>query len=341
MRDKLGDLIKEGSLFSFVNTTGGVVSLAIFVITILAVLIVLKLTNLSLFELLLKLFSWLMKIFGGFINKRETMYHRDLEIGKIDEKRATVAVYRFLNDLTIDLGLKQKGATPYEFLFILAVCSLMVTVVLCQVLFGSLLMIFAMYPILFAAILCVLYTRANVAHDTRIEAVIEAENIICNNIAGGVQQAVQGSINVIPQQVRGDFKDFLDNIEHKNYHIRTALMELNAHLGTVADDFIKKCIVFEMEEEHGIAGMFRDIVEVNNIKMEMRTEMKRKFEEVKVQFIMGATMIFVFLGGVMGIYPEVRSFYLRTPLGQILLALDALVLVIEFVYITYLRAKEL
>ena len=33
-------------------------------------------------------------------------------------------------------------------------------------------------------------------------------------------------------------------------------MELNAQLGSVADDFIKKCIVFEMEEEHGIAGMF-------------------------------------------------------------------------------------
>ena len=138
-----------------------------------------------------------------------------------------------------------------------------------------------------------------------------------------------------------DFKDFIDNVEHKNYHIRTALMELNNHLGSVADDFIKKCIVFEMEEEHGIVGMFKDIVEINNVKMEMRTEMKRRFEEVKVQFIIGAIMIFLFLGGVIAIYPDVAYFYLKMPIGQIILALDLLIMVAEFVFITYLRAKEL
>lgn len=335
------ELFKEGSLFSFVNTTGGAVTLAVFFIVLLALLIVVEITGLNLFELLLTFFSWLLKVFGGFINKRETAYHRDVEIGKLNEKRQTVKIYRFLNDLTIDLGVKQKGATPYEFLFIVMVSCLFVTIAVCKILFGSLLMVIVMYPIIFAAVLCILYTRANVAHDARIEAVIEAENIICNNIASGVVPAVKGSIDVMPQQVRGNFKDFLDNIEHKNYHIRTALMELNAHLGSIADDFIKKCIVFETEEEHGIAGMFHDVVEINNIKMEMRTEMKRKFEEVKNQFIMGAAMIIIFLFGVIAIYPDVQHFYFKTPMGQIILALDALIMVIEFVYITYLRAKEL
>lgn len=337
----MGDLFKEGSLFSFVNTTGGAVTLAVFAVVILSIMIIVQITGLNIFELFLKFLSWLLKIFGEFINKRETIYHRDLEVGKINEKRQTVKIYRFLNDLTIDLGLKQKGATPYEFLFIVAVCTLFGAIALCQALFGSLLMTIIMYPILFAAVLCILYTRANIAHDTRIEAVIEAENIICNNISSGVVAAVRGSLDVMPQQVRGNFKDFLDNIEHKNYHIRTALLELNAHLGSVADDFIKKCIVFETEEEHGISGMFRDVVEINNIKMEMRTEMKRKFEEVKTQFIIGGAMIFTFLGGVLALYKDVAHFYLKTPIGQIILALDALILVIEFVYITYLRAKEL
>ena len=96
-----------------------------------------------------------------------------------------------------------------------------------------------------------------------------------------------------------------------------------------------------MEEEHGIVGMFKDIVEINNVKMEMRTEMKRRFEEVKVQFIIGAIMIFLFLGGVIAIYPDVAYFYLKMPIGQIILALDLLIMVAEFVFITYLRAKEL
>ena len=109
----------------------------------------------------------------------------------------------------------------------------------------------------------------------------------------------------------------------------------------MADDFIKKCIVFETEEETGIVGMFKDVVEVNTIKMEMRIEMKRRFEEVKQSFIIGATMIFVFLGGVIGIYEDVRAFYFNTPLGQIIIAIDLLLLILEFVYITYLRAPEL
>lgn len=335
------NLFQEGSLFSFVNTTGGAVTMAVFSIIVLCIMIVVQITGLNLAELLLKIVSIILGAFGGFINRKETAYHRDLAVGKINEKRNRVKIYRFLNDLTIDLGLKQKGATPYEFLFVVLITVLFTTIATCQILFGSLLMVIIMYPIIFAAVMCILYTKANIAHDNRIESVIEAENIISNNISSGVVQAVRGSLEVLPKQVKNDFRNFLDNIEHKNYHVRTALMDLNANLGSVADDFIKKCIMFEMEEEHGLSGVFRDVVELNNIKMEMRTEMKRRFEEVKNQFIIGATMIFVFLFGVIAIYPDVAYFYLKLPIGQIVLALDALVLVAEFVYITYLRAKEL
>ena len=337
----MSNLFKEGSILSLLNTSSGAVTLAICAIVVLAFMIMLQVTRLNLFQFMLGFLNQMLRLFGKAINKQETTYHRDLEVGKINEKRVKVKVYRFLNDLTIDLGVKQQGASPYEFLFIVAVLTLIVTVVLCRTLFGSILMTFIMYPIALVAVICVLYTRANVAHDARIEAVIEAENIICNNISSGVVQAVRGSLPTMPSNVRGAFRDFLDNIEHKNYHIRTALMELNAHLGSVADDFIKKCIVFETEEEHGIVGMFQDIVEINNIRMEMRTEMKRRFEEVKNQFIMGSTLIFVFLFGVLAIYPDVRHFYLDLAIGQIILAVDALLMVIEFVYITYLRAQEL
>ena len=337
----MGDLFKEGSIFSFVNTVSGAVTLAIGFIVLSLLIIVFKITKLNPFQLILKFLSWLIKKFGKIINSKELAYHRDLAIGKLDEKKNRVKIYRFLNDLIIDLGFKQKGATPYEFLFIVLVCVLFITIAFCQIVFNNILMAFIMYPIIFVASLCVLYTRANIAHDQRIEAVIEAENMICNNISNGVVVSVKTVLNVLPSQVRADFKDFIDNIEYKNYHIRTALLELNLNLGSVADDFIKKCIVFETEEEHGIVGMFRDIVEINSIKMEMRTEMKHQFEEVKTQFTIGALMIFVFVAGVIAIYPDVGNFYLRTPIGQIILCLDALLFVSEYVYITYLRAKEL
>ncbi len=334
-------LFGEGSLFSSLGSVSGAVSAAMIAITLLSIAILLNITNLNIFGLSKKFVSLIIKIFGKIINKSEKRYHRDLAIGKIDEKRRTVKTYRFLNDLTIDLGLKEKGATPYEFLYVCLVGSLLITVMICQILFGNLWMLLPMYPIVFAAIMCILYTKANIAHDIRIESVIEAENIICNNIQNGVVVAVRTSLGVMPVEVRGSFRNFIDNIEHKNYHIKTALMELNHQLGSIADDFIKKCIVLETEEEHGIVGMFKDVVEMNNIKMEMRTEMKRKFEEVTVDFVVGASMIFLFLAGVLVVYPDVRKFYLGTPIGQIIVAIDILILISEFVYITYLRAQEL
>lgn len=334
-------LLGEGSIISFMSTSKGTTIIVITVILITALMYVTRVTNINIFGIMKKISNKLVSLSSKLIRNREVRYHRDIEIGKLNEKMRAVKTYRFLNDLIIDLGLKQKGATPYEFLFLVLIGSLIATIVLCQMLFGSLFMVIILYPIVFAGILCILYTKANLAHDTRIENVIEAENIICNNIKDGVVVAVRNSINVIPIQIRDIFNDFLDNVEHKNYHIRTALIELNLQLGSVADDFIKKCIVFEMEEERGIVGIFKDIVEINNIKMEMRREMKRKFEEVVTEFIIGASMIFVFLGGVIAIYPEIAHFYLKTILGQLIIAFDILLLIGEFVYITYLRAQDI
>lgn len=329
------------SIFSSLGTNGGATSAAIFMIVLLSILLLIKISNLPFFKLILSFINFLLSIFGKFINKQEENYHRDLAIGKIDEKRKTYKLYNFLNELIIDLGLIRTGVTPYELLFIVCTLTFIVTAILCKIVFGSFLMTIVMFPVVIIGVFCVMYTKANLAHDQRIENVIEAENIICNNIKVGVVVAVRDSLDVLPKEIRPDFKDFIDNIEQQNYHIKTALLELNAHLGSVADDFIKKCIVFEMEEEHGIAGMFQDIVEINNINLEMRTEMKRKFEEVKSEFKIGATMIFAFLGGVLAIFPNVREFYFSTWAGQLIIAIDVLLLILEYVYITYLRAQEL
>lgn len=315
-------------------------------ITVIGLIVVLlvtlgKVMHVDLLQVGLGIIRKIINLSGKSIYNKEQRYHRDLAVGKINEKTKRVAIYRFLNDLIIDLGLKKRGATPYEFLMFVIVIAALIALVGCELILGSFILGIIMFPIIFAALMCGLYTRANIAHDIRIEAVIESENIISNNIKDGVMVAVRNSIDLMPEVVRPEFRDFLDNLEHKNYHIRTALLELNTNLGSISDDFIKKCIVFEMEEEHGIAGMFRDVVEINNIKTELRNDMKHKFEEVSAEFIMGASMIFAFLIGVLAIYPDIRSFYLTHIIGNVILGIDFLILIGEFVYITYLRARDL
>lgn len=329
------------SLFSHLGTMHGARSITILMIVFACILLLIKISGLPIVVLIKKFLGIIGKFVGKLVNKREERYHRDIAIGKITEKRASYKLYNFLSELIIDLNLLQSGITPYELLLITCFIVTVVVSVVCKLLFGTYLMAIPMVPIAIVGTFSVMYTRANIAHDARIENVIEAENVICNNIKVGVVVAIRESLDVIPKEVRPYFKDFIDNVEQKNYHVKTALQELNMQLGSIADDFIKKCIVFEMEEEHGIAGMFQDIVEINNIRMEMRTEMKRRFEEVKTDFLIGAGMIFAFMVGVLWVYPDVRTWYFTTGWGQVLIALDVLLLIIEFVFITYLRAKEL
>lgn len=331
----------EPTAVNGVGNMGSVVNIAIAGILIIMCYTLVKLLHVNLLSFGATALKKVVKFTNKFIYMKEKKYHRDLEIGRINDRTRRVKIYRFLNDLIIDLGLKRRGATPYEFLMFVIVASVCTALIGCELLFGSFWMSLIMAPIVFAAFMCVLYTKGNREHDSRIDTVIEAENIISNNIKDGVVVAVRNSIDLMPIKVRGEFRDFLDNIEHKNLHIRTALLELNNNLGSVSNDFIKKCIVFEMEEEAGLAGVFRDVVEVNNIKTNMRNTMKRKFEEINNQFAIGAVMIFTFLGGVLAIYPTIREWYFTTTVGRIILALDCILMLTMYVIITWLKAREL
>lgn len=323
----------------FMESSNGVVTVAILAIISLALYIMIFILHIRVTDILQKLFGRTIKGIGKGIKKKEDKFSRDYEIGLITKKRLKYKSYQLLNDLTIDLGLKLQGVTPYEFLFIILTISLMLSLSFGILIFSSLALGVFAFPIVASGVLCAAYTKANIAHDARIEAVIEAENIISNNINEGVIVAVKQTIDSLPKEVRTEFKDFLNNIEDNTY-IVTALLDLNNKLGTISDDFIQKCIKLMTDEEHGTSGIFQDVIELNNIKSQLRLTMKKSFEVVVTDFIVSTVMILVFLLGVIVIYPVVRTFYFTTLFGQLLILFDILILIGEFVYITLLRAQD-
>lgn len=329
------------SVHDYMATSKGVTLIVIILLILMCAYVVIFMFGIRPKNVSIKFMKFIGKAIGRGISSYENNYHRDMEIGKISQKNMKSKTYRLMNNLIIDLGLKKKGVTPFEFTFFILVGGMLVSLIFGAILLGSTVMSVVSYPLWILGITCLLYTKANLAHDSRIDSVIEAENIISNNIDKGVIVAVRNNINAMPMNVKDEFKDFLDNLEHRGYHIKTALLELNDNLGTVADDFIQKCILIEMEEERGLSGIFKDIVELNNIKSELRIEMKRKFEEVVMEFIIGTVTIYLFLFGAILLYPILRHFYLSTGIGQTLLLADLGILIIEFVYITWLRAQEI
>lgn len=326
--------------FESIQTVQGATTLAIFGIISCFLYIVAFILNIRVTSLFGKFGKRTIKFTGKMIKSSEDKFTREYEVGLINDKRFKYKFYKFLDELTIDLGIKLSGITPYELLFMVTTASLLISMAFGMIIFGSVVLGIVAFPIVFAGVLCGCYTKANLAHDARIEAVIEAENIICNNIKGGVKVAVEASFDALPKEVKNEFRDFLNNLDDMMY-ISTALLDLNNKLGSVADDFIQKCIKFELEEEHGTEGIFQDVVELNNMRTQLRIKMKRSFEEVVVEFVTASCMILVFLVGVMVVYPVVRDFYLKSTLGQLVILIDALIFIGEFVFITYLRAQEL
>jgi len=330
-----------GSINKALTTTSGVTVSALLIIALAALFYIFYILKFRPGDWLTGLAKLILKITGKNINKAERDYERNLEIGRYKQKSVRVKVYKFLNDLTIDLDLKASGYTPYTLLFFIVAVSVVIAFIVSNIVFRNLWLFIFAFPIVFAAIACFLYTRANIAHDSRIDDVIASENIISNNVSKGVVVSIRMNLDSFPIKLQPVFREFVDSVETRNTHVRTALLELGSNLGSVSDDFIQKCITFELEEEHGLVGIFNDVVEVNSIKSEFRIYMKRKFEEVMFEFIMGLGMIFFFLGGIIALYPMLQKFYFVNIFGQILLLLDGLLIVAEFVYITYLRAQEL
>ena len=77
------------SIFSSLGTNGGATSAAIFMIVILSILLLIRISNLPFIRLILNFFNFLLNTFGKFINKQEENYHRDHAIVKLDEKIKT------------------------------------------------------------------------------------------------------------------------------------------------------------------------------------------------------------------------------------------------------------
>lgn len=319
------------------------ISIAIIGFSIVGVLLLHNIAEVNFHQGMRILWEWFVNFINRSVGKLEKNYNRDVEIGKLHEKTKRRQLYRFVNDLIIDLGLKRQGATPYEFMLFVVILVAVGNTLACWMIFKAtwVMMSFVLYPVVLAGVFCVLYTRANLVHDMRITAIIESENIISNDIKNGVEVAVRNNLSMFNSQIQPEYQEFLDNLKYNNYHIATALLELNNNLGSISDDFIKKCIVYEMEESEGLVGMFRDVVVVNNIKTKQRLEMKLKFEQLMYEFIISFVINVIFLGALIAIYPNVYNFYVTNVIGNLVLAFDAILFIGVFVYITYLRARDI
>jgi Flp pilus assembly protein TadB len=246
----------------------------------------------------------------------------------------------FLNDLVIDLKLKNLGVdVPLAIMYFIGV-NLVMSALVALVLVGSVWGVFLVFPVVSLGSFVVLYNRAAKGKLVRMMDLLEAENIICNGIEKGFIYALKESVDTIPEGLRTSYQDYIISNTVLGRHHSDALRKLKESIGYESVDTLEKIENFIDNEAVGSAGIFREVVTLNNTKIELRNHMERVFSIIKTDFNNSLLIIGIGVLGVNIIYEHVRYFYLETLLGNMVILLNIVIIMAVFGYITSLQARS-
>ena len=279
-----------------------------------------------------------MQVLMSKAQKKEQQTLEAVQSGRKDKK--ALSLYNWLKRICNTMW-GSREISPYVFLGMITLAAAGAGILVSVLLLGGLGFVVIMFPICEAALLAYFYTEANKRERHRIRVLLEAINTVSSNMKGGVVPAVAESINSIDVTVRYMFQDFLDSVKIRNTHILTALSNLQEDMSPIGDDFIRKAKTFEQGEERGLSDVFKDVIEINNMKIRMMQKQEDAFKKVEFDFKVSTAGIFGFLAGVLAIYTDVRQWYFSTSLGSLILVIDLVLLLAEYVYMVSLRARAL
>jgi Flp pilus assembly protein TadB len=160
--------------------------------------------------------------------------------------------------------------------------------------------------------------QARIAEAKKIEAIMDAQDLLCPLAREGVLVAMKKVLenrDTLSSTIRPYFVQFVDNCESLGYSFKKAMEILNRQLGKKFDSFAEKAIVFEQNERKGMADIFLDIVDENAALREINTRKNRAFRKMNREFVLKTLMIVVFvLYSLLG--SEYRGFMLETDVGK-------------------------
>ncbi|NMB34516.1 MAG: hypothetical protein GX992_09890 [Clostridium sp.] len=175
-------------------------------------------------------------------------------------------------------------------------------------------------------------TKARHGESAKIDAIMDAEDLLCPLAREGVLVAtkkVLESREQIDPMIRPYFMQFVDNCENHGYSFKRAMEILNRQLGPKFDSFAEKAVVFEYNERKGMADIFLDIVDENAALREINARKNRIFREMNREFVIKTALIFIFV-----LYSltssDLRKFMLATNLGRIINAMMIITVCLSF-----------
>lgn len=265
--------------------------------------------------------------------QRYIFTHYNSAIGKL---------YRWLNEQVVCLGLKKYDVTPLGFFTFWCVVALPVTLGINVFLKPNAIFVLIVYILVVMTFLIVTKMKTATLIEKREGLIMGSIDMIIPSIGNGVQNAISQYIEVLPTDLKPDFKAFMDRIVNKGIPFSESMIILADNIGDeIFMDFAQKAIFFEETGDPESAEIFLEIIETNRLRRDLRYKNRIIFENAKQEILISSMIVWVYVFAVAIREPFTYNFIFNTFLGQLMLIVDIVIEVVVIFFITLLRSKKL
>lgn len=278
-------------------------------------------------------------IFYRVLGKRIKKWNEDIErITSIKKDTLTYRINAYFKEIIVNLDMEKDNVTPiglitfivsvsFSFAFIFAVWS------------GEVLLSIPAFAAIFYFIVVIFRFMSLMAYEKKEAEIMDTEDLLAMDVKGGVYNAILRYRKSFHPNMKPYFEEFIDNIQHKGYSFREAMLVLNDRLGQNFTDFAQKAILYEEKADKDMDDIFSSIVEINRYRRTLRYENNKKFNQLRLEFILSMCVIGGYVIFSMISDPFLANFFKNTLFGKLLLLGDIVIITAVLAYLSSIKAK--
>lgn len=249
-------------------------------------------------------------------------------------------VYRFFDDVIVNLNLTKNNVTVFGLLLFTGIISLTLTICAYFILQLDIFMAILAWAV-FCVFIIVIFRFLSLGQKEKREGqIMDAVDLLVSDIKGGVYNAIVRYMESFHPDIRPYFLEFVDNIQTKGLTFKSAMNTLNERLGVTFSDFAHKAIMYEEKADSGLEDIFSAIIETNRLQRLLRAANNIAFAQIMQTLSISVAMIGLFAVYIISTEATVRTFLLENAVGKFMLIADVLVFAIIMGYLTGLKAKS-
>lgn len=284
------------------------------------------------------IFSKVSKGYGGAFRNANKMFKRSAYLNK---ESKSFKIYRFLDDIIVNLDLSRNNVTVFGLLLFTALLSAILTLMLGILIKLDLYMYFVAFLAFGICIVVVFRFLSLSKKEKREDQIMDAVDLLVSDVKGGVFNAIVRYMDSFHPDIRPYFLEFIDNMQTKGLSFKASMNVLNDRLGFIFSDFAHKAIMYEEKADDGFEDIFSAILETNRQRRLLRAANNIAFNQIMQTLIISFIAIAFFAVYIILTEYTVRQFLLYNSVGKLMIIGDVLLFAVVMGYLTGLKAKTL